>query len=156
LAEGPAKLIKNSGGIFEQNSNSAGMQELPSTELHQNRIRGMCKVPNNVQIERRCLLTLDLDVVNKHTMSSSTTTIHDAHPPSPPCYVHFIATATPSSPSTTPASLHIRHPQPAQHERCGNATSPNERAPATSTMNSLFVAFIHATRSESTPPCSVY
>jgi hypothetical protein len=82
----------------------------------------------NAQIERWHLLMLDLGVINKQTMASSTTTttIDDAHLPSPPRHRHLIATVTLSPPSTTAASVTICSLQPAQYERCGNATSPNE------------------------------
>jgi hypothetical protein len=83
------------------------MQELPLTELHWNGICGMCKVPNNVQLECWHLLMLDLGIINKQTLSSSTTTttINNTHTPSPPRYRHFTTTTTPSSPSTTPTSV---------------------------------------------------
>jgi hypothetical protein len=132
LAEGPAKLIKKFRQNFEWNSNSAGMQEFPSAELHWNRICVMCMVPNNVQIECQQTPTLDL---GKQTMSSSTTTtttINDTHPPSPPHHRHLITTIMLSSPSTTPASIDIHRLQPAQHEQRGFATSPNERVLAMS------------------------
>ncbi|KIK00963.1 hypothetical protein K443DRAFT_7287 [Laccaria amethystina LaAM-08-1] len=116
-------------------------------ELRRNGIRRMCKVSNDVQI------------INKQTVSSSTTTtttVDDTHPPSPPCHCRFIATSTPSSPSTTPTFVHIRRPQPAQHERRGNATSPNKRAPATSTTNSSFVMFIRASPWAMSPPSATW
>jgi hypothetical protein len=69
LAEGPAKLTKQFWRNFEWNSNSAGMQELPSTEFYRNGIHGMCRVPNDIQIERQQTPMLDLDVVNKQILS---------------------------------------------------------------------------------------
>jgi hypothetical protein len=102
LAQAPAKLMKKFRRNFERNSNSDGMQELASTELRQNGFRGICRVPNDVQIERRQTPTLDLGVINKQTNTlTTTTTIDDAHPPSPSRHRHLIATATSSSPSTS-------------------------------------------------------
>ena len=55
--------------------------------MRRNRILAGSLFVDNVQIERRRLLMLDLGVINKQPHSPSTTTIvHDAHPPrsSPP------------------------------------------------------------------------
>jgi hypothetical protein len=114
LAEGPAKLVKQFSWNFEWNSNSTRMQELPSTELHWDRIRGMCLVLNVVQIKCQCLLMLNLSIINKQTHSSSTTTttLEDVHP----CHHCLITTATSSSHQSPPASIPFRQPQPPQHE----------------------------------------
>ncbi|KIK09992.1 hypothetical protein K443DRAFT_7 [Laccaria amethystina LaAM-08-1] len=110
------------------------MQELPSTKFHRNGIRGIRRVPNDVQIEHRHLPTLDLGIINKQTVSSSTTTttLDDVNAPSPLHHHRLIATATSLPHQAPPASAHLRRPQPLHHERRGNATSPTERAPATS------------------------
>jgi hypothetical protein len=130
LAEGPAKLIKKFRRNFERNSNSAGMQEFPSTELHQNGIRRMCRVSKSSVGKRQ------------HSIWTSSTNKHFVHQPPPPsttpthpCLLTTVVSLPPPrrhrrQPGA--ASAHVRPHQPAHHERCGNATSPNERAPATS------------------------
>jgi hypothetical protein len=147
LAKGPAKLIKQFWRNFEQNSNSAGMVPgITRTELRQTRIRGICRVPNDIQIEHRQTPTLNLGVINKQQTLSppppppSMTPTHRrflttvaSSPPSLPHHRCLITTATSSSPSTQPASVHIRPQQPPDHERCGNATSLTEQVPATLT-----------------------
>jgi hypothetical protein len=88
----------------------------------------------NAQIEHRRLPTLDLGIINKQTNSPSTTTttIDDAHIPSPPRHRDLIATVMLPSLSMTPTSVHIHCLQPGQRERRGDTTSPNERTPAMS------------------------
>jgi hypothetical protein len=162
LAEGPAKLIKQFRRNFERNSDSARMQELPSTEFHRNGIRGICTVPNDAQIERRRLPTLDLGIINPSFLCSSTTTttIDDAHPPLPPHHRRLTASSRhhhhhprPHPPTSITRNQHMtndvampRHRtnkhRPRRHhneehnphqKRRGNVVSPTERLRATST-----------------------
>jgi hypothetical protein len=93
LAEGPAKLVKQFRQNFEWNSNSTGMVPgITWTELCRNGIHGICRAHNNTQIKHRCLTTNSL---------TTTTTIDNAHPLSPPRHRRVIATATSSLPSTS-------------------------------------------------------
>jgi hypothetical protein len=97
LAEGPAKLTKQFRRNFERNSNSAGMQELPSMEFHQNGIHGIRRVLN------------DLDIINKGILSHHYHHHHRRrHPPSPPRQRRLV-TADMSSSSLT-SSCVCPHP----------------------------------------------
>jgi hypothetical protein len=132
LAEGPAKLIKQFWWNFEWNSNSAGMVPgITRTELHRNGIRGICRVHNNIQIERRQTPTLDLGVINKQQ------TLSPPPPPSTtPTHRRFLTTVA-SSP--LPRHRHHQHSLPLSmsipnnHQTTNDVATPchrpNERRP---------------------------
>jgi hypothetical protein len=110
------------------------MQELPSTEFHQNGIHGICRVPNDVQIERRRLPTLDLGVVNKQTLSHHYHHYHRRRPPSitssptSPCH-HCRVTATVNVWPHPPAS--VVHNEHTTNDVATPRHLANERRPTT-------------------------
>ena len=95
-------------------------------------------MPSHAQIDRWCLPTINLGVVNNTKPSSLTTTIiHNAHPASPPCHRHqrppppLIVTSHPQQPqhASTQEEQDKNAPSPLKN----NATTPrhwmNERPP---------------------------
>jgi hypothetical protein len=122
LAKGPAKLIKQFWRNFEQNSNSAGMVPgITRTELRQNRIRGICRVPNDIQIEHRQTPTLNLGVINKQQTLSP--------PPPPPSMTpthrRFLTTVASSPP---PHHRHHQHSLPLSTSAPNNHQTMNDVA----------------------------
>ena len=105
-----------------------GTESSPFTTTH--------TMPSHAQIDCRCLLTINLGVVNNPKPYSLTTTIIDnAHPASPPHYRHQhppppqIVTSHPQWPQHPQHSKNkMRTPHPTQ-EQCHHAMSWNERAP---------------------------
>jgi hypothetical protein len=108
LAEGPAKSMKKFWRKFEQNSNSAGMQEFPLTELHRNGIR-------------KCV---------GHRQQTNTMFInhHHHHQRRPPILAFSPPSRHRHHRQPGAASAHIRPHQPAHHERRGNATASDNLA----------------------------
>ena len=89
-------------------------------------------MPSHAQIDRRCLLTINLGVVNNpQPYSLTTTTIHNALPPSPPRHRHQ---RPPPLPIVTCRTQRPQHAPTSQEE---DATSPlkNDATPPRYRMN---------------------